>query len=107
MLQALQAQVAVPPPPPPPPPALARELVVGRGLAYIEPELKGMLTVCDDAFAAESAGSLGHPFRCHLPCKFFTKSQRGCKDGSQCNRCHLCKWSKGCEEALKCATNGP
>jgi len=103
MLQALQVAV----PPPPPPPALARDPVVGREPAYISPAMKGMLTVGDDAFAAASAGSLGHPFRCHLPCKFFTKSKRGCKDGSQCNRCHLCKWSKGCEEASsKCAMDG-
>jgi len=107
VLQALHAQVAVPmpPPQPPPPPALAREQFVGCGPAYISPS-KGMFTVGNNVFAAESSGSLGHPFRCHLPCKFFTKSKRGCKDGSQCTRCHLCKWSKGCEEtSSKCAIN--
>lgn len=39
-----------------------------------------------------SAGAVGHPFTCALPCKFAPR-RSGCKDGEQCVRCHLCKWS--------------
>jgi len=99
--------VAVPPLPPPVPPAPACERVVGRDPVYIEPARKGMLSLGDDFSEAGSSGSLGHPFRCHLPCKFFTKSKLGCKDGNQCTRCHLCKWTKGCQDASsKCAIDG-
>jgi hypothetical protein len=38
-------------------------------------------------------GSLGHPFTCNQPCKFFAK-KRGCKDESACDHCHLCAWKK-------------
>jgi len=36
-------------------------------------------------------GSVGHPEACAEPCKYATKS-RGCKDGLDCQRCHLCHW---------------
>mmetsp|Transcript_60928 Transcript_60928/g.122145 ORF Transcript_60928/g.122145 Transcript_60928/m.122145 type:complete len:244 (+) Transcript_60928:118-849(+) len=39
-----------------------------------------------------SCGSVGHPHACAMACKYVLKP-RGCKDGSSCNRCHLCKWS--------------
>mmetsp|Transcript_38865 Transcript_38865/g.61415 ORF Transcript_38865/g.61415 Transcript_38865/m.61415 type:complete len:425 (-) Transcript_38865:135-1409(-) len=39
----------------------------------------------------ESEGSRGHPHSCQLPCKYFWK--KGCKDGKNCNRCHLCPWN--------------
>lgn len=45
---------------------------------------------------APSAGSIGHPHRCSQPCKFFWK-RNGCKDGDQCDRCHLCPWSRNSE----------
>jgi len=38
-----------------------------------------------------SAGSAGHPHCCNLPCKFAWKT-RGCKDGAECTRCHLCRF---------------
>ena len=38
-----------------------------------------------------SAGSAGHPICCAQPCKFVS-TPRGCKDGTQCAHCHLCKW---------------
>mmetsp|Transcript_45833 Transcript_45833/g.106523 ORF Transcript_45833/g.106523 Transcript_45833/m.106523 type:complete len:530 (+) Transcript_45833:134-1723(+) len=38
-----------------------------------------------------SYGSVGHPHKCALPCKYFGKS-RGCKDGKNCMRCHICVW---------------
>lgn len=40
-----------------------------------------------------SKGSIGHPLSCNEPCKYALKS-RGCKDGADCDRCHLCKWKK-------------
>lgn len=36
-----------------------------------------------------SKGSIGHPFSCAAPCKYVKKA-RGCKDGADCVRCHLC-----------------
>jgi hypothetical protein len=38
-----------------------------------------------------SAGTLGHPYSCADACKFVGKT-RGCKDGAECDHCHLCKW---------------
>jgi len=40
-----------------------------------------------------SVGSMGHPKACGEACKFVHKA-RGCKDGSFCTRCHLCRWSR-------------
>jgi len=57
-------------PPPPPPPATA---------------------ACHAG--SYSIGSLGHPDRCAVACKYNTKA-RGCKDGTLCSRCHLCKWKR-------------
>mmetsp|Transcript_58709 Transcript_58709/g.128947 ORF Transcript_58709/g.128947 Transcript_58709/m.128947 type:complete len:247 (-) Transcript_58709:110-850(-) len=45
---------------------------------------------CDDQ---GSNGSVGHPFTCAGPCKYFSKP-RGCKDGASCNRCHICPWKR-------------
>lgn len=44
-----------------------------------------------------SVGSLGHPYQCASACKYATKAN-GCKDGSACVRCHLCRWSKSLEK---------
>jgi hypothetical protein len=38
-----------------------------------------------------SIGSVGHPFSCAGACKF-VRRKRGCKDGSNCDRCHICVW---------------
>ncbi|CAE8614770.1 unnamed protein product [Polarella glacialis] len=40
-----------------------------------------------------SLGSLGHPDTCATGCKWAMKP-RGCKDGSQCDHCHLCGWRR-------------
>jgi len=40
-----------------------------------------------------SIGSKGHPLCCQLPCKYVHK-RKGCKDGMNCTRCHLCRFSK-------------
>lgn len=38
-----------------------------------------------------SAGSVGHPQNCAPACKY-TNKLRGCKDGANCVKCHLCEW---------------
>jgi len=38
-----------------------------------------------------SAGSAGHPHCCGLPCKYAGK-KKGCKEGAECTRCHLCRF---------------
>lgn len=40
-----------------------------------------------------SEGSVGHPTNCAAPCKYNGKN-KGCKDGSDCTRCHLCHWQR-------------
>lgn len=40
-----------------------------------------------------SKGTVGHPLNCADGCKY-AKKGRGCKDGADCTRCHLCVWSK-------------
>ncbi|CAE7401492.1 unnamed protein product [Symbiodinium natans] len=40
-----------------------------------------------------SAGSQGHPFSCSPACKYANRG-KGCKDGAQCDHCHLCTWKK-------------
>mmetsp|Transcript_32602 Transcript_32602/g.82187 ORF Transcript_32602/g.82187 Transcript_32602/m.82187 type:complete len:287 (-) Transcript_32602:177-1037(-) len=42
---------------------------------------------------AMSIGSMGHPRTCAEGCKFFWKG-KGCKDGTLCTRCHICRWSR-------------
>mmetsp|Transcript_16723 Transcript_16723/g.30866 ORF Transcript_16723/g.30866 Transcript_16723/m.30866 type:complete len:500 (-) Transcript_16723:28-1527(-) len=46
-----------------------------------------------------SAGSVGHPYSCGGACKY-QKTQKGCKLGAACNRCHLCFWTRASERAL-------
>eukprot|EP00931_Biecheleriopsis_adriatica_P053518 TRINITY_DN31337_c0_g4_i1.p1 TRINITY_DN31337_c0_g4~~TRINITY_DN31337_c0_g4_i1.p1 ORF type:complete len:273 (-),score=33.22 TRINITY_DN31337_c0_g4_i1:174-938(-) len=40
-----------------------------------------------------SVGTVGHPLNCSAPCKFYRKA-RGCLQGRQCTRCHLCFWTR-------------
>lgn len=40
-----------------------------------------------------SIGSRGHPYTCGLACKYASRG-RGCKDGKNCDRCHLCTWRR-------------
>jgi len=40
-----------------------------------------------------SIGSMGHPYLCADACKY-VKKPRGCKDGANCNRCHICSWNQ-------------
>lgn len=44
-----------------------------------------------------SRGTIGHPISCRgLGCKFASKD-RGCKEGIDCTRCHLCVWKREAE----------
>jgi len=45
-----------------------------------------------------SRGSIGHPHQCANACKYAWK-KRGCKDGINCDRCHLCEWKRSAELA--------
>jgi len=46
-----------------------------------------------------SIGSMNHPHACSgLACKYAWKS-RGCKEGADCSRCHLCVWTRAGERA--------
>ena len=53
--------------------------------------------VCADPTAL--GGSAGHPFSCNEPCRFASKP-RGCKDGDDCPRCHMCPWRKPADPTL-------
>lgn len=45
-----------------------------------------------------SKGTIGHPHSCRrLGCKFASK-ERGCREGAECPRCHLCVWSRASEK---------
>lgn len=59
----------------------------GEGQAPAAPE-----GVKSDA-GVRSVGSIGHPKLCAEACKFHSKP-RGCKDGSMCVRCHICRWTR-------------
>jgi len=45
-----------------------------------------------------SRGSIGHPHQCSNACKYAWK-KRGCKDGINCDRCHLCEWKRNAGHA--------
>mmetsp|Transcript_33758 Transcript_33758/g.61177 ORF Transcript_33758/g.61177 Transcript_33758/m.61177 type:complete len:789 (+) Transcript_33758:51-2417(+) len=48
-----------------------------------------------------SKGTVGHPYSCKgLGCKFAAK-ERGCKEGVECLRCHLCPWRRAPEKATR------
>lgn len=38
-------------------------------------------------------GSVGHPYCCQAPCRFQHRG-KGCKDGSNCDKCHLCRFTR-------------
>jgi len=40
-----------------------------------------------------STGSVGHPDTCGTACKY-ARRKAGCRDGSRCTSCHLCRWSR-------------
>lgn len=101
----LQARTSVPPPPPPVPPTLpwwgcgrpaaSNSMFASRGERAAE--ACAALSM-EEAKPLESAwivsrGSVGHPHNCKEACKYVIK-KRGCKDGVNCDRCHLCNWKR-------------
>ncbi|CAD7963197.1 unnamed protein product [Amoebophrya sp. A120] len=85
------------PQPPQPHPQLRRSLNVQRG----QPRTPGQQH--DGIINAKtrnehgniiivSKGSVGHPHACQQACKYHGKKS-GCKDGKDCDRCHLCFWT--------------
>lgn len=84
---------------PPPPPSLLMPMSFAPQ-PYVVPTIctrqsshNGSCDLACQDDAAPSVGSRGHPHRCNKPCKYFMKA-RGCKDGANCDRCHLCTWVK-------------
>eukprot|EP00434_Breviolum_minutum_P010039 symbB.v1.2.008855.t1/scaffold553.1/size187910/16 len=73
----LEAMLANIPPPP--------------GLTPMEPTSEMQTQQSKDLLS--SLGSLGHPYSCGLACKYVGKA-KGCKDGTLCPNCHLCRWSR-------------
>jgi len=41
-----------------------------------------------------SVGSRGHPHSCGQACKYLRRAG-GCRDGTNCEKCHLCQWRRG------------
>mmetsp|Transcript_5578 Transcript_5578/g.9954 ORF Transcript_5578/g.9954 Transcript_5578/m.9954 type:complete len:263 (-) Transcript_5578:93-881(-) len=56
--------------------------------------------------APVSVGSVGHPYSCNAACKYASKN-KGCKDGANCDHCHLCKWKKSAAAAPKATPPAP
>jgi hypothetical protein len=52
-----------------------------------------------------SVGSIGHPHSCAPACKYNGK-KAGCKDGQLCDRCHLCRWTRCTDRAVRDANVG-
>lgn len=67
-------------PPPPQPAAKRSPELTGDRIEWTNQDLEKM-----------SPGSVNHPHGCAGACKYFRKP-RGCKDGTSCNRCHVCEW---------------
>mmetsp|Transcript_87048 Transcript_87048/g.186574 ORF Transcript_87048/g.186574 Transcript_87048/m.186574 type:complete len:288 (+) Transcript_87048:37-900(+) len=66
----------------------------------LQGELEDFDVQNNQACTQPSLGSRGHPFSCGAACKFASK-RRGCKDGVNCMRCHLCFFTKAGERFRK------
>jgi len=56
-----------------------------------EPEEKEFASEPSESSVPPSKGSMNHPHSCAAACKYI-KKPRGCKDGADCDRCHLCSF---------------
>jgi len=63
-----------------------------------DPVSPGLLEMSVDVPDPPTVGSWGHPVSCAVACKYAYKA-RGCKDGANCTRCHLCPWRRKCARA--------
>jgi len=78
--------------PPPPLPLVSREQAEEeRGL------LEGRPVVI-------SLGSVGHPHNCSSPCKY-VKRKNGCSNGTACQNCHQCKWTRDRSKTVSSVIN--
>lgn len=90
-------------PPPPLEKELAQEMGSAEGASSQQSKVQasnigsptGETSEADEGHVlVVSVGSVGHPNSCAGACKFAKKRNRGCKDGSACLHCHLCKWTR-------------
>mmetsp|Transcript_36600 Transcript_36600/g.105456 ORF Transcript_36600/g.105456 Transcript_36600/m.105456 type:complete len:257 (+) Transcript_36600:39-809(+) len=93
----------LPPPSPPATPSPLSMATSNQGQDYVdmqESQLHMMYYYCASPMATMqdvdptlSYGSVGHPYTCADFCKYARKG-RGCKDGANCDHCHLCRGKK-------------
>lgn len=89
--------------PPPPKRSFSAELDGGSGIIFPPPGIDDVPYPLDSDDAGSfhhmpppSIGSIGHPVSCSRGCKYAWKP-KGCKDGANCMRCHLCPWRRAME----------
>mmetsp|Transcript_13397 Transcript_13397/g.36523 ORF Transcript_13397/g.36523 Transcript_13397/m.36523 type:complete len:358 (+) Transcript_13397:85-1158(+) len=75
-----------------PPSPLDRELE-HRAPADAEAATKQQEAATSEELVLLSAGSIGHPHRCAGACRY-VKRKGGCRDGTNCSKCHLCFWRR-------------
>jgi len=89
-------------PPPPPPVAMRKErsllkdthqATVCIPTGFVRADDLALEAGADRPAPVPSRGSVGHPHKCNIPCKYAFKN-RGCKDGADCLRCHQCEWRR-------------
>jgi len=71
------------------------DTAVHDSIGNTEPISPGLLEMSAGVPDPPNVGSLGHPLSCAVACKYAHKA-RGCKDGANCTRCHLCPWRRKC-----------
>lgn len=76
----------------PPPP--------GLDLGDDTPNAPGWST--EPAAECPSIGSIGHPHSCGNACKYVNRAG-GCKDGYNCQQCHVCRWQRKVAEPAEAA----
>jgi len=89
------------------PPGIFFDISQAPAYVNVEPALHSFRGDCEleaefkvaEMLEKLNSGSAGHPFLCGAPCKFFRRvgSRRrgkGCREGSECTSCHLCKWTR-------------
>jgi hypothetical protein len=56
-------------------------------------KVRSALEQVEAKLAIASIGSMGHPHHCGNACKY-VRRKGGCRDGRNCQSCHLCYWSR-------------
>mmetsp|Transcript_55837 Transcript_55837/g.125565 ORF Transcript_55837/g.125565 Transcript_55837/m.125565 type:complete len:252 (+) Transcript_55837:74-829(+) len=66
----------------------------GAAIAVLQQSPLNPMKISTETTAANwSDGSVGHPFTCAEACRYKHK-KGGCRDGKNCQMCHLCQWSR-------------